>query len=69
MPGVLATAQTLIDAGKPDLADDYLTYYSTTELCAALDLAETLAAGLEARTRALHGITTSMTPRGPKQVW
>lgn len=69
MPGVLATAQTLIDAGKPDLADDYLTYYSTTELRAALDLAETLAAGLEARARALHGINSAMTPRGPKQVW
>lgn len=69
MPGVLATAQTLIDAGQPDLADDYLTYYSTTELRAALDLAETLAAGLEARTRALHGINTAMTPQGPKQVW
>ena len=69
MPGVLATAQTLIDAGKPDLADDYLTYYSTTELRAALDLADTLAASLEARTRALHGINSAMMPRVPEQVW
>ena len=50
MPGVLATAQTLIDAGKADLA-------------------ETLAAGMEARTRALHGISTAMTPRSPEQLW
>jgi dipeptidase len=68
-PGIAKTAETLLAAGEPDLAADYLTYVSRTELNAALDLAETLANGLEARTRALHGIDTGMLPRTLEQIW
>lgn len=67
--GIAQTAETLIDAGKPDLAADYLTYICRTELNAALDLADTLARSLEARTRALHGIVDDPSPRSPGQVW
>jgi hypothetical protein len=68
-PGIAKTAETLLEAGEPELAADYLTYVSRTELTAALDLAETLARSLEARTRALHGISTSLTTNTPEQLW
>ncbi|MBT4888981.1 MAG: dipeptidase, partial [Rhodospirillales bacterium] len=67
--GVVQTAQVLLSQGHVDLAADYLTYYSHTELMKALDLAETLAAGLEARTRALHGFSNSITPISAEQIW
>jgi len=53
---VEATARTLYDAGKPDLARKYLTYYSQTEAMNGLELAEALTQSLEARTKALFGI-------------
>jgi hypothetical protein len=68
-PRIAKTAETLLAAGEPELAADYLTYVSATELSAALDLAETLASSLEARTRALNGIDTGMLPRTPEQIW
>ncbi|WP_374377446.1 C69 family dipeptidase [Dongia sp.] len=68
-PGIVETAQTLIDAGKPDLAASFLTYYCRTELLAALELGETLARSIEARTRALFGISTDLTPKSAKQIW
>lgn len=68
-PAIVDTAQTLIDAGKPDKAAAFLTYYCRTELLAALELGETLARSLEARTRALFGISTDMTPKSAEQIW
>ncbi|MBI2257084.1 MAG: C69 family dipeptidase [Proteobacteria bacterium] len=68
-PGIVETAQTLIDAGKPERAVAFLTYYCRTELMAALDLGETLAGSIEARTRALFGISTEMMPKSAKQIW
>lgn len=68
-PGVVETAQTLIDAGKPARAVDYLTYYCRTELLAALELGETLGKSIEARTRALFGISPEMTPKSADQIW
>jgi dipeptidase len=62
-------AEVLLDAGEDELAGDLLTYFTRTELLGALALAETQAASLEARTRALHGISTDRTPRGPDQLW
>jgi dipeptidase len=50
------TARTLYDAGRPDLARAYLTYYSHTEAMNGLNLAEALAQSIEARTKALFGI-------------
>jgi hypothetical protein len=68
-PTVLRTAETLLAAGEPDLACDYLTYYGKNELMNALALAEELAASIEARTRARFGIRTDAEPRSPEQIW
>jgi dipeptidase len=50
------TARTLFEAGKPELARKYLTYYSNTEAMNGLQLAESLAQSLEARTKVIFGI-------------
>jgi hypothetical protein len=68
-PNVIATAETLLAAGKPDLAEEYLTYYCRTELLHALELMEILARSLEARTRTLFGISADADPKSPKQIW
>ena len=68
-PGVVETALTLFEAGKAELASAFLTYYSRTELLAALDLGETLAQSLEARTRALFGFSSDDLPRSAQQIW
>lgn len=62
-------AEVLLEQGETELARDLLTYFTTTELMKALELAETLAAAIEARTRALHGIGSDLAPRGPEQLW
>ena len=59
---VIRAVEALIAAGKRELGLDYLTYFSRTELLNSLDLAETLADALEARTRALHGFKLWPTP-------
>ena len=66
---VAKTARILLDAGEPALAARYLTYFTTTELVKALDSAEQLAAALDIRSRALHGINTASKPLGPEQIW
>ncbi len=66
---VVKTARTLLDSGEIELAEHYLTYYCQTELRAALDLADTLAGSIEARTRALFGIDDSPVHKSPEQVW
>jgi hypothetical protein len=53
---VEATAQTLIDAGKRDLARSYLTEYSHTRAAEAMDLGRALVGGIEARAKLQHGI-------------
>lgn len=68
-PGIIETAATLLDAGKADRAGEYLTYYCRTELLAALDLADTLAQSLDARTRLLFGINDDLEPRAAEQIW
>jgi dipeptidase len=50
------TARTLFEADKPALARKFLTYYSNTEAINGLQLAESLAQGLEARTKVIFGI-------------
>ena len=69
LPGVVDSAETLLAAGKPGRAAEYLTYYARTELLAALDLVEVLGASLEARTRALFGISDDLMPKCPPQIW
>lgn len=68
-PGILQTAETLLAAGKPELAADYLTYVTRTEMLAALDLGDVMARSLEARTRAIYGINTNPEPLSPDQIW
>jgi dipeptidase len=68
-PGVAQTAQILLDAGRSDLAADHLDYFTRAELLAALDLADTMARSIEARTRALYGIRTDPQPLAPDQLW
>lgn len=50
------TARVLYDSGEAELARRYLTRYSETESMRALELGETLARSIEARTKLLHGI-------------
>lgn len=62
-------AGLLLAADERDLAARLLTYVTGTELRQALDLVETLAASLEARTRLLHGIRDEARPRAAEQIW
>ena len=66
---VSRTARILLDAGEPALARRHLTYYTATELLKALDCAEELAASLDIRIRAFHGIDSAARPSGPEQIW
>ena len=66
---ITKTAATLLDAGEEGLAARYLTYYSHTELLAALNLADALAQGIEARARALYGINDDLVHKSSDQVW
>ena len=66
---VLATATTLLEANQPDLARNYLTYYSNTELLNGLHLVETLTAHYELRSKLLHGVRETADFRGPTQTW
>jgi len=66
---VTEAADALISAGKRELALDYLTYFSRTELLRALHIAETLAAAFEARARAQYGLMPEQTPVSADQIW
>jgi hypothetical protein len=68
-PDILRIAEILLDAGETELAAVHLTYYCGTELLKALDLGETLAASIEARTRMRFGISTDPEPHTPQQIW
>lgn len=50
------TARKLLEAGEPELARRYLTYYSSTEALRGLRLVQALADSIEARTKAQFGI-------------
>jgi len=52
---VVAVANTLFDADKPELARDYLTRYSAESGLAGLRLGNALLASIEARTEVLYG--------------
>ncbi|MDH4073132.1 MAG: C69 family dipeptidase [Gammaproteobacteria bacterium] len=52
---VADTANTLYDAGRPDLAARYLTNYSRDTGMAGLRLGNALLASIEARTEQVHG--------------
>ena len=65
----VATAATLLAAGRDDLAQAYLDFYCHTHMRAALDLGQILAQSLEARTRAMFGFSDNPLPVTPKQIW
>ena len=50
------TAEKLFQAGETELARSFLTYYSNAEALNGMRLADDLAVGIEARTRAIYGI-------------
>ena len=66
---VQRTAEALFASGEFDLGRGYLTYFCCTELLKSLNAAEALAAGMEIRTRALHGIKRQNKTSGPRQLW
>jgi dipeptidase len=53
------TARTLFEANKPELARKYMTYWSNTEALNGLQLAESLAQSIEARTKVIFGIRSN----------
>ncbi len=61
-PTTEAIAASLFDAGKPELARHFLTYYSTTELMNGLRLAQTLADSIDAQTKLLFGVRQPASP-------
>ncbi len=69
LDGVLRAAEILADAGEVGLARASLDYFTRTELLAGLRMAEQLAEGLEARTRAQFGFSTDPTPKSAPQIW
>jgi dipeptidase len=60
---VEATANTLFEAGRDDLAKTYLTKYSEQSGQAALRLGNALLASIEARTAEIYGLRTPQTDR------
>lgn len=66
---VTAIAEVLLAAGRGDLATDLLTRYCSTEAIRSLDLGETMAASMDARSRLLFGIRDDRAWRGPRQTW
>ena len=63
------SADALLAAGKPELAERLLTQHSTTQALRSLDLGEAMVAGMEARSRVLFGIREELGWRGPEQLW
>jgi len=62
-------AAAMLAAGDEAGARDLLTYFTATELCDALRIAEGLADAMEIRLRAGRGLHLTATPRGPEQIW
>jgi hypothetical protein len=66
---VRSMTETLVQAGQLDLARDLITRHCSTEAIRALDLGETMAASMDARSRLLFGIRADQAWRGPEQIW
>lgn len=56
LPSVEKIALKLFEGGEPALAREHLDYHAHTEAMRALDLGESLSAGIEARTKVRFGI-------------
>jgi dipeptidase len=59
---VSATAETLLQNGRVDLAGRYLNFYSGTRATEGLRLGQDLAAGIEAQTKSRFGIRRPAAP-------
>jgi dipeptidase len=66
---VLASASALAGKGEMELARFVLDYFTRTELLNGLRMAEQLAGGIEARTRAQFGFSADPTPKSAPQIW
>ena len=66
---VLETADTLITAGRADLAERLLTRHAATQALRSLDLGEAMLSSMEARSRVLFGVRAEPGWRGPEQLW
>jgi len=64
-PAVERTALKLYEAREPELAGQYLTYYSNTEAMNGLRLAEALSLSIEARTKVQFSIRQPQTTGAP----
>lgn len=64
-PTIEAIATSLFETGKPDLARQFLTYYSTTELMNGLRLGQALTESIDARTKLLFGVRQPASPIMP----
>ena len=69
LAGVTAMAETLVSAGRLDLALDLVTRHCSTEALRSLDLGETMADSMDARSRLLFGIREDRAWRGPRRLW
>ncbi|MDH4335475.1 MAG: C69 family dipeptidase [Chloroflexota bacterium] len=61
--------ETLLAAGLENLVVDLVTGHCSTEAIRSLDLGETLAASMDARSRLLFGIRRERGWRGPERIW
>ncbi|MDH3741606.1 MAG: C69 family dipeptidase [Hyphomicrobiales bacterium] len=62
-------AEVLLNQGEDDLAHSLITYFSTTELLAGLDLVKTLSASIEARIRVGGGFAREVKAKTLPQKW
>ena len=69
MNSISKAAEVLIGQGEDDLAQSLLTYFSTTELLAGLDLVKALSASIEARIRVGGGFSREPKARTLPQKW
>jgi hypothetical protein len=66
---VEATARALLESGNRDLATRFLTDYSTERSMEALRMGQSLADGIEAHMRAVHGLRTPEEEVDREQPW
>ncbi len=65
---VAAAAEALVATDQLDSARDLITRHCSTEAIRALDLGETMAASMDARSRLLFGVREDRPWRGPEQL-
>jgi dipeptidase len=69
LAGLVSAAETLLSAGRPGSARELMTRHCSAEALRSLELGETMADSMDARSRLLFGIREERTWRGPDQLW